>query len=80
MITRERMLSGFKELVHVEEGITTMLANFTKALLEHTEDIDSDKKKEMNKLLTRLYKDSSRHWEMLEEMMHMVEEEDKDEY
>jgi len=80
MITRERLLSGMEELIYVEEGLITMLANYSKALLEHAGDIDPDRKKEISRLLTRLYKDSSRHRDMIDEMMLMVRKEDKNEY
>ena len=47
MITKERLLAGLDELIHVEESVVTLYANFSKALLKETPDMEKDKK-EMN--------------------------------
>ncbi|MBD3296417.1 MAG: hypothetical protein GF392_03530 [Candidatus Omnitrophica bacterium] len=80
MISRERLLAGLKELIYVEEGITAMLTNFTKGVMEHAQDLPPDDKRKITKLLTRLYSDSQRHWETVEDMTRKIESEDRDEY
>ena len=80
MIKKERLLAGLHELVYVEEGMVTLFANFSKVMIRETADLDEDKKKEMEKLLTRLYRDSSRHKEIVDEMIRNVEASAKNEY
>ena len=80
MINRERLLAGLHELIYVEEGMVTMFANFAKALLRETEGMENEKKQEIEKLLSSLHRDSSRHKEMVDEMIKHVEISDKDEY
>jgi len=80
MIKKDRLLSGLNELIHVEEGMVTFFANFSKALVRHSEDMDGEKKKEIEKLLTRLYKDSSRHKEIIDGLIRKVEASPKNEY
>ena len=80
MIKKERLLAGLNELVYVEEGMVTFFANFSKALVSHTEDMDESRKKEIEKLLTRLYKDSSRHKEIVDDLIRKVEASDRNEY
>ena len=80
MIKKERLLAGLHELVYVEEGMVTFFTNFSKALVSHTEGMDEPRQKEIEKLLTRLYKDSSRHKEMIDELIRKVEAGKKNEY
>ena len=80
MITKDRLLSGLHELVYVEEGLVGMYANFSKALVEETGEMEEDKKKEIKKLLTRLYTDSTKHKTIIDELINMVEEGARDEY
>ena len=80
MITKERLLAGLKELVYVEEGMTTMFVGFAKALVNETRGMDPEKKKEIDKMLSVLYKDSSRHKEMVEKLVSIVEASSKNEY
>ena len=80
MISRERLLAGLHELIYVEEGMVTMFANFSKALVAETPDIEEDKKKDINKLLTRLYQDSSRHKEKVDSLIKKIEIEGINEY
>jgi hypothetical protein len=80
MITKERLLAGLQELVYVEEGMITLYANFSKALVGHAEGMEANKKKEIEKLLSRLYRDSSRHKETVDEMLKNVEAGVKNEY
>ncbi len=68
MITKERLLAGLEELVHVEESAITLYVNFSKALLKHTDEIPEDKKEEITKLLSVLYRDSARHKELIDNM------------
>ena len=44
MITKDRFLAGLYELIFVEEGMVTLFANFSKALVEHTEGMEEEKK------------------------------------
>ncbi len=74
MITKDRLLAGLNEVIYVEEGMIAMYANFSKALVAHTENIDEKKRNKMVKLLTRLYKDSSRHKDTIDKMIKEVEE------
>jgi hypothetical protein len=80
MISRERLLAGLRELAYVEEGMVTMFANFAKAMLKETEEVEEGKKKEMEKLLTRLYSDSFRHKETVDGLIRRIGAEDKNEY
>ena len=80
MITKERLLSGLNELIFVEEGMVTLFANFSKALLGLTEDVEEDKKKMIEKQLSILYRDSSKHEETIGNMMRQVEASTKNEY
>jgi hypothetical protein len=80
MISHERLLAGLKELVYVEEGIVEMLANFTKGVMAHSQDLDPEDRKKITKLLTRLYSDSRRHWDTVENMVRSIESENRDEY
>ena len=80
MITKQRLLAGLNEATYVEEGMMTMFANFAKALVEHVEDIDEDKKKDMVKMLGILNRDSTRHKGMVEDLVRRIEAGGKDEY
>ena len=80
MITKERLLTGLHELVYVEEGMVGMFANFAKALVQHTEGIEEDKKKKIESLLSTLNRDSLRHKETIDSMILEVEASDKNEY
>ena len=80
MITKERLLAGLQELVYVEEGIVTLYANFDEALVNLAEGVEEDKKSAIKKLLSTLYRDSSRHKETLDEMIRKIEDVEKNEY
>jgi len=80
MITRERLLAGLNELIEVEEGVITLYANFSKALLKETPGIDKEKKEQMTKMLSVLYRDSARHKETVDNMVLDVEKSAKNEY
>lgn len=73
MITKTRLLSGLKEMVYVEEGLVTVLANFSKAVIAVSKEIPEEKKSEMIKILSKLYKDSTRHKEKMDEIIDKVE-------
>lgn len=80
MISKERLLGGLNEIIYVEEGMLTTLASFSKAMVEHAEEIKDEEKKNMLKMLTRLYNDSTRHKEKVTELLKKVERSDKNEY
>jgi len=80
MITKKRLLDGLNELVYVEEGMVTMFTNFDKALVNLTEELDKDKKKKMNVMLSKLHNDSARHKEMIENMITQVEGVERNKY
>lgn len=73
MITKKRLLAGLKELVYVEEGMITVLANFSKAMISASEEIDDKKKDEMKKILSKLHRDSARHKEKVDTLIEKVE-------
>lgn len=73
MITKERLLAGLHEIIYIEEGMVGMFASFTKALTKVAEDLDEDQKKEIEKLLSRLHRDSARHKKTIEEMAVEIE-------
>ena len=73
MITKTRLLAGLKELVYVEEGMVTVLANFSKAVISASEEIDGEKKDEMITILSKLHRDSSRHKEKVDGIINKVE-------
>jgi hypothetical protein len=80
MIPRDRFLSGLHELIYVEEGMVTMFANFSKALVAHTEDMEEVKKKEIRKMLSKLYTDSTKHKEMIDDLIRQIEADPRNEY
>lgn len=80
MISKERLLAGLHELIYVEEGMVTIFTNFTKALVVHTEGMEESKRKEIEKMLSQLHRDSSRHREMVENMILKIEKDPRDEY
>ena len=80
MIGKRRLLAGLEEIIYVEEGMITMLANFSKVLVDEVKEIDEEKKKYLKKLLTRLYSDSTRHKNTIDELILKVEASDKNEY
>ncbi len=80
MITKDRLLAGLSESTYVEEGMITVFTNFTKALVKLTEGLEEEKAKKIDHLLTRLYKDSSRHKKMIEDLIKKIEKSPKNEY
>jgi len=80
MILKARLLGGLHELTYVEEGMVTLFANFSKSLLKETKNIDSQKKEKINTILTKLYRDSTRHKEMVDNIIEDVRKASKDEY
>ena len=80
MITKERLLAGLNEAIQAEEGMVTLYASFSKALVNETEDLDEGKKKDINRILSRLYRDTSRHKEIIDGLIRQVEGSAKNEY
>jgi len=80
MITKERLLSGLEELIYVEEDAIALYANFSKALLKETPGIEVEKKEKMVKMLNRLYRDSARHKEMVNNLTEQIAGGAKNEY
>jgi len=74
------LIAGLNEAIYVEEGMVTFFANFAKALVGHTKSMDSEKKKDINGLLTILHRDSSKHKEMVENLIVEIERSPKDEF
>ncbi|OGW74714.1 MAG: hypothetical protein A2Z72_07860 [Omnitrophica bacterium RBG_13_46_9] len=69
MISKERLLAGLNESIYIEEGMITLYANFAKALLKETRDIEEKTKDKIIKLLSGLYRDSTRHKESIESLI-----------
>ena len=80
MFTKERLLAGLNELAYVEEGVITMYANFAKVLVNETEGMEPEKKKDIEKMLNVLYRDSTRHKEVIDGLIEKVERDVKNEY
>ena len=80
MITKERLVAGLEELIHVEEDAIALYTNFSKALIKETPGIAKDKREEMIKLLNILYRDSARHKEMVSSMTEQIAGDAKNEY
>lgn len=80
MIGKIRLLAGLEEIIHVEEGMITMLANFSKVLVDEVKEIDEEKKRYLKKLLTRLYTDSTRHKNTIDELILKIEASERNEY
>lgn len=80
MMTKERLIAGLTELIYVEEGMVTLFTHFSQALVDETEGLDEKKRKDIKKLLSVLYRDSSRHKETVANMITQVESGDKNEY
>ena len=68
------------ELLEVEEHAVTIYANFIKALVRETEGMSEEKKKEIEKLLNRLYRDSSRHKETVDNLIEQLGASPRNEY
>lgn len=80
MITKANLLAGLKELVNAEEGMVTLYANFAKVLVSHTDELSGEEKEIMEKHLSELYKDSSRHYETVNNMIREITGSSQDEY
>ena len=80
MITKMRLLAGLNELIEVEEGVMTLYANFSKALLKETQVVGKEKKEQMRKMISVLYRDSARHKETVDNMVLDIEKSAKNEY
>jgi len=80
MITKKRLVAGLEELIHVEEDAIALYANFSKALVKQTPEVTKEKKEEMIKLLNILYRDSSRHKEMVNNVTEQITRDTKNEY
>ena len=80
MIKKERLLSGLDELAYVEEGLITVLANFSKALIKEVDDLNDNKKKKIDKMLSVLHRDSMRHKKMTDDMMEKIKKDPRNEY
>lgn len=80
MITKANLLAGLKELVNAEEGMVTLYANFAKVLVSHTDELSGEEKEIMEKYLSELYKDSSRHYETVNNMIREITGSSQDEY
>ncbi len=80
MMTKERLIASLTEMIYVEEGMVTLFTHFSQALVDETEGLDEEKRKDIKKLLSALYRDSARHKEAVEDMITQVETGDKNEY
>ena len=80
MIIKDRLLAGLNELINVEEGMVTMFANFSKALVKEASDIGKAKKDDILKMLSYLYRDSAKHKEMVDKMIEEISKDTKNEY
>ncbi|MBD3426667.1 MAG: hypothetical protein GF409_05505 [Candidatus Omnitrophica bacterium] len=80
MISKQRLLAGLHELIYVEEGMVTVFTNFTKVLVGETEGIEDEKRRKIDSLISQLHRDSSRHREMVEELLLKIEKDSRDEY
>jgi len=80
MITKQRLLAGVNEMRYVEESMVTFLANFSKVMVDETENLSPQKKKDLKKLLSTLHNDSSRHEEIIINLAQAIEKSPKNEY
>ena len=80
MISKERLLAGLNELVYVEEGMVTLLANFSKVITEEALDVTPETKEKIKKLLTKLYQDSTRHKTMMDRVVLKIEGSGRNEF
>ena len=80
MITKERLLSGLRELIHVEEDAVAVYTKFTKALIKKTEAVGKEKREKMEKILSKLYQESARHKETINNLYEAVEKGIRNEY
>ena len=80
MITKERLLAGLHEFIYVEEGLITLYANFSRVLVKHAGDIEKEKKEKIENLLFQLYRDSTRHKELIDNLIKDVKKSIKNEY
>jgi hypothetical protein len=82
MMTKERLLAGLHELVYVEEGLLAVYANFGKVLVAETPDseVSPEVKGKMDRLLSVLHSDSTRHKEIVDGLILKVAGSTRDEY
>jgi len=80
MITKQRLLAGINEMQYVEESMVTFLANFSKVMVDETENLSPRKKKDLKKLLSTLHNDSFRHEEIIINLARAIEKSPKNEY
>ena len=67
-------------MIYVEEGMVTMFANFDKVLVDLTEDMEEDRKKEIKKMLFTLHRDPAKHKEKVDNLISQIEAMAKNEY
>lgn len=80
MITKKRLLSGLRELIYVEEGFTSLHANFTKTMVSHAEELNPKTKHKIEKMLFVLQRDSEKHLKMVDNLINRVGSSRRDEY
>ena len=77
---KEKLFKGLSRLIDIEEGLVTLYANFDKVLVKLEEDMEEDRREKIQDLLSTLLRDSSRHRDMIHEMMKKIGASDKNEY
>jgi len=80
MITKERLLAGLHEFIYVEEGLITLYANFSRVLVKQAGDIEKERKEKIEELLSQLYRDSTRHKGLIDNLIEDVRKNIKNEY
>lgn len=80
MISKERLLAGLGEMAFVEEGMVTLFANFSKVMVSQTSGIEESEAREMDKLLSVLYRDTARHKETIDLIVEEIRGDKKNEY
>ena len=61
MLTKEKVLTNLEEILELEEGMVTLLTNFSLALVEITEGIDEEKINKIHESLSRLHNECALH-------------------
>jgi len=80
MITKGDLITGLHELIRIEEGVITLHINFSKVLLKHTKDIGQYTKDKIEESLFELYRDTTGHKKMIDNLVKEIREGHRNEY
>ncbi len=80
MLTKEKVLTNLDEIMELEEGMVTLLANFSLALVKITEGIAEEKIVKIHESLSQLHNECALHREIIFGLIEQVKGSPKNEY